>query len=177
MRLRACGAQPGSGRSAGPGTRRGCTLQPAVHDDLYQLVAPVVEKMGYSVVELHSHRVRETLHVNLVVYTESGVGIDDCSEIYRTLFPRIKLAGDNRDLHLEVSSPGLTRNLKSTEEFAVFTGREVRVLTDEDGEWFGGTIGEVGDTFVVLIDSKSKRQVGFSQIRKARLDFTQEAEK
>ncbi|HUZ17802.1 MAG TPA: hypothetical protein VMV68_05410, partial [Spirochaetia bacterium] len=99
-------------------------MQPAVHDDLYQLIAPVVEMMGYSIVELHSHRVRETLHVNLVVYAVSGVGIDDCSEIYRTLFPRIKLAGDNRDLHLEVSSPGLARALKSTEEFAVFAGRE-----------------------------------------------------
>lgn len=152
-------------------------LQSIEQDALYPVVLPILEKMGYSVVELRSHRVRDTLHVNLVIYSAKGVSIEDCSEVYRTIFPRMQVVGDDRDLHLEVSSPGLTRNLKTSDEFAIFAERTVRLLVGEDVDWVSGKIVNADDEAVVLETSTGRRRVTYDTIRKAKLDIAEEAGK
>lgn len=146
-------------------------------DALYPVVVPILEKLGYTVVELRSHRVRDTLHVNLVIYNPRGVSVEDCSEVYRTIFPRMQIVGDNRDLHLEVSSPGLTRNLKTSDEFAIFTGRAVRILAGDEVDWAIGKVVGADNDAVVIQTNEGTRRVPYSEIRKAKLDLAEEAGK
>ena len=142
----------------------------AVRDQIEE----VVQGVGFRIVELHSSVVNGRTHVNLVVYRPEGVSIDGCAEVHKTLRPRLELLLDDRDVALQVASPGIDRTIKDNAEFAVFTGRGVSILSRESGTWFGGVIGDVTERGVEVHTGEETRTVPYADIQKAKLDYTQE---
>ncbi len=114
------------------------------------------------------------IRAHLVVHSANGVGADDCATVHKTVYPRLSVLTDTRDLALEVASPGIDRNLKSWSEFAVFAGRGVRVLERSSGEWLGGVIEETNDEGVTVRIGTESRFIPFGEIQKAKLDYTVE---
>ncbi|MDA3938975.1 MAG: hypothetical protein PF693_06680 [Spirochaetia bacterium] len=139
-------------------------------NSLINSIEPVVKGLGFSLVEFSSHRNRSNLTVNAIIYRESGVNLADCSSVYKTILPRIELIEDSRSVNLEVSSPGLSRNIKSVDEFAVFLGRKVRVLKKDGSEWIHGSIESVDNNSVKLNVSKEAVSVNYADINKAKLE-------
>ena len=137
---------------------------------LINSIEPVIEGMGFSLVEFTSHRNRSNLTVHTIIYSKSGVTIDDCSNVFKTIMPRIELLEDSRDINLEVSSPGITRNIKSVDEFEIFLGKKVRILRKNDSEWIHGSIESVGDNNLNLNNGKQTTTVSFADINKAKLE-------
>ncbi|MBI9100792.1 MAG: ribosome assembly cofactor RimP [Spirochaetales bacterium] len=149
-------------------------------EKLYDLIEPVVSGLGFKIVELNSRTVQGRLHINLVLFSPEGVGLDECAKVHRTIIPRLEMAEENRDIYLEVGSPGLSRNIKSAEEFQVFKGRGFRVLTESADEWLGGIIGDIIDDKLKVLEINEageevlKVELSVKDIRKAKLDDTQE---
>lgn len=141
------------------------------NDELYQSTAPTVEGLGFSVVGLKSRRVGKTFQVQLVVHAPDGVSVEDCATIYRTVLPRMEIELGTPDIHLEVSSPGLSRTIKSTHEFAIFEGNPAEILVQGSEEWMKGTIKEAGGSTVSLNSGGRIIEISYSDIRKARLDY------
>ena len=139
-------------------------------NSLINSIEPVIKGMGFSLVEFTSHRNRSNLTVNTIIYKESGVNLDDCSSVYKTILPRIELLEDSRSVNLEVSSPGLSRNIKTVDEFEIFTSRKVKILKHNDSEWIHGSIESVDDNSVNLNKSNQTFTVGFADINKAKLE-------
>lgn len=142
-------------------------------DPQYDLLAPVIEGMGYHIVELKSRTVQRQLHVSLVVHREPGVTLEDCSQIFRTVQPRLEMANSSRDIHLEVSSPGITRRLKSADELVVFKDRGIKYLLDEESDWRSGIIGEAAADKVTIINEDHPEEILLSRIKRIKLDDTQ----
>ena len=148
----------------------------------YQLLSPVVEGLGFSIVELSAANRQDGIHISLVIYSPSGVSVKDCERVHRLAAARAQVAADTRDVYFEVSSPGINRNIKYADEFAVFTGRGVKILCDGMSEWLYGVILSAGEQNVVIeetktIDNKiekSENKIPYSQIKKAKLDFAWE---
>ncbi len=145
----------------------------------YQLLAPVVEGLGFSIVELSAANRQDGLHISLVIFSPAGVTVKDCEKVHRLAAARTEVACDNRDVYFEVSSPGISRNFKNADEFAVFAGRGVRVLCDGESEWMHGVILSAGaeDVIIETTDNeneKIEKKIPYSQIRKAKLDFSWE---
>lgn len=116
-----------------------------MYDQLYELV----QAMGYSLVDVNSATVNGTVHVHCIIYSADGVGIDECAKISRAVAPRLELLYDNRDMALEVSSPGVERKFSNMHEFGIFSGKLVRVLTDGN-DWKQGVIkGFDGETATI----------------------------
>ncbi len=137
---------------------------------LLNSIEPVVEGLGFSVVEFTARRNRSNLTVNAVIYRESGVNLADCTTVYKTILPRIELLEDSRDVHLEVSSPGISRNIKTTDEFKIFPGRKVKILCKNDSEWIHGIIESVDDNSVNLNIETGTVSLSFADINKAKLE-------
>jgi len=138
-------------------------------NSLVNSIEPVVNGLGFSLVEFSSHRNRSNLTINVIIYKESGVNLADCSTVYKTILPRIELVEDTRSVNLEVSSPGLSRNIKTVDEFEIFLGRKVRVLKKDDSEWIHGSIESIENNSVNLNVSKETVSVSFADINKAKL--------
>ena len=145
-------------------------------DPYSEEVIPLLEGLGFQLVELSSANRKGTLHVHLTMYSPDGVGLDDCAEVYRALMPRLEVLSDNRDIHLEVSSPGLSRSIKSGHEFGLFEGKGVKVLTADTDEWVGGVIATSDEESVTIRTKAGDRTFVYGTIKKAKLDESQEEE-
>ena len=134
----------------------------------------IVQGLGYQVVEFHSSVVKGRTHCNLVVYRPEGIGIDDCAVVHRTVLPRLELILDDRDVALQVASPGIDRTMKDMRELTVFTGRGVRVLTRRSDAWIAGVIQSAGPESTEIRTAHGVQTIPLADIQKAKLDYTQE---
>ena len=69
---------------------------------------------------------------------------------------------------MELTSPGMERNIKNAAEFAVFTGREIRVWDKTVTDWVSGVITASDEKSVTLEKGGEKITVPFEQIAKAK---------
>ncbi|MDX9915138.1 MAG: ribosome assembly cofactor RimP, partial [Sphaerochaeta sp.] len=105
--------------------------------------------------------------------------VDHCADVYRLVFPRLQLAHGDRDLSLEVSTPGLERSFKDIHEFALFHGKRVRLYDNGRRTWVSGIIEGMGEGSVTLgevfVEGQSERfeqmNITYTAIQKAKLDY------
>ncbi len=99
---------------------------------------PLLNAMGIALVDIN--RVERGKHVAVtmvILAKDDEVSVDHCAKVYRLVYPRMELQLGERDLQLEVSTPGLQRNFKDVYEFSLFTGKRVRVYdtSKEAAQW------------------------------------------
>lgn len=133
-----------------------------------------MEALGFDVLEVDQGVVSGRRHVHLVVHRSSGVSIDDCAEIHKTLRPRLEVLLNERDIALQVASPGMDRAIKSDIEYSIFVGRGIRVLRRSDEEWTAGIVESTTEAEVVIASGETIHHIPFEDIQKANLDYSQE---
>lgn len=83
------------------------------------IAAPVVEEMGYELVDVEYKNPGGPWNLSLYVYSKQGINVEDCEKISKALDPI--LDADEYLLgkydYLTVSSPGLDRPFKTTKDF------------------------------------------------------------
>lgn len=130
--------------------------------------------MGMELYDVQFRRENQGWVLRLTIDRVGGVSLDDCSRVSREVSDFL----DVEDLiehqyHLEVSSPGAERMLRSLTECRRFIGEKVRVkLSQErDGQKvFIGRLQEVGDgTLIVELENGELHTVPWDEINKARL--------
>ena len=118
------------------------------------------------------------VHITIMA-KDREVDVDDCSKVYKLVYPRMEMQLGERDLELEVSTPGLQRTIKDVYEFTLFEGRRVRLYDAKQSNWISGLITSSDTSSVTLSaafigDSKEMIEtmvVDFANIQKAKLDY------
>ena len=146
----------------------------AVDREVVADIEPVLNGMGYELVDAKKKKSPNSDFISIVIYSAAGIGSRDCTLVYKTIYPRLELIGEEREIHLEVSSPGVNRRLKSHREFAVFKGKGVRVLLDGSNSWLSGVIVSAGSSSVCIETDTGSRELDYSEIRRAKLEYLQE---
>ncbi|MCR5289622.1 MAG: ribosome maturation factor [Treponema sp.] len=109
----------------------------------YDDCAPLVEGLGYTLVELRIVPQKKTIHILAVIASKDpsvDIGVNDCSKVHHALLPRLEALLGTDDTYMELTSPGMERNIKNAAEFEIFVGREVRVWDRTVNDWVGGVI-------------------------------------
>jgi ribosome maturation factor RimP len=140
-----------------------------------QVVIPVLEAEGMSLVDLQWNRRGRRWVLALFIDKEGGVTLDDCARISRQLGVRIEV--DNLIDHaytLEVSSPGLDRPLRTLLDYQRFQEHLVRITTAtpvQGGSTLVGRLkGVEGQTVLVEAEGAGVVPIPFAQIKHARLE-------
>jgi ribosome maturation factor RimP len=144
---------------------------------LEELIQPYLMAQGVEVVEVQftkPRRGRATLRL-FVDRIGGGITLDEITRVSRVV-------GELLDVHdlidssynLEVSSPGLTRELKKPRDFERYTGRLVRLTTR--GPWQGkqvhrGILKGLENEEVSLEEEHALVRIPLREIAKARLDL------
>lgn len=153
-------------------------------DKIEKLVTPVLEDLGYELVELEYQREQRGWVLRFHLDKEGGISLDDCAEASREISTLLDVEDILTTAYtLEVSSPGIERPLKRLGDFSRFTGRLAKVKThlpldpDQSGRQrrtFSGYLRGV-ENQDVLITTDGKRpvdiRIAFDQIEKANLKF------
>lgn len=107
-----------------------------------QLVMPLVEKNGFELVDVEYVKEGANWYLRAYIDKEGGITVDDCEIVSRELSDLLDKEDFIPDAYiLEVSSPGLGRQLKKEKDFKRSLGEEVEVklykgmeLFDEKGK-------------------------------------------
>ncbi len=134
----------------------------------------IVQGLGFRVVELNTSVVKGRTHCHLVIYRSEGVGIDDCATVHRTVLPRLELLWDDRDVALQVASPGIERTMKDMRELGIFVDRGVRILRKHADDWITGIIRGADADRVEVETEHGVQEIAIAEIQKAKLDYSQE---
>ena len=98
--------------------------------DAEALVRPVIEGAGLEVVEVILQREAGRRILRVTVDRDGGVDLDTISELAEKVSRRLDLEGFAPGPYsLEVTSPGIERQLKRPEHFGRAIGKQVRVKT------------------------------------------------
>ena len=139
-----------------------------------ELLQPLLEEKGLKLVDVEYAKEGKPV-LRIYIYNEEGTSIDDCEWISR----RIGALLDVEDLiphsyTLEVSSPGLNRKLKNVEEYEIFKGRKVKIVTKEPLDKknvFKGTLKGLEGENVKIEEEGCEINIPLEKISKANLDF------
>ncbi|MBO5691161.1 MAG: ribosome maturation factor [Spirochaetaceae bacterium] len=116
--------------------------------------SPLVTGLGYVLVDLKVVPQNGSIKVTAVITKPAGdsgaVGVNDCARVHRALLPRLEAVLDSQDIYMEVASPGMERLIKNPAEFALFTGRYVRVWDSQITDWVAGKIISSDDQSITL---------------------------
>lgn len=152
-----------------------------VNEKIAVAAAEVAEKNGVELVQAQIAGAGRSLTIRIFIDKPGGVTHEDCSLVSRQL-------GDILDADdfiasgylLEVSSPGLERELYSLQDFKRFAGSLAKVKTSQaiDGQKnFRGRVAAVeGEEIVFDDNTKGLVRFGFDVVSKANLQIDIEEE-
>ena len=131
---------------------------------------PLVSGLGFSLVELVIAKRQSSWQVKIVITSDAGVGIAECTKVHRAILPRLEALLDSQDMYVEVASPGLDRILKNAAEFALYRGKRVKVWSSEISDWISGTVLSSDEESVTLSTDNGEMQITYIKIAKAKLN-------
>ena len=130
----------------------------------------MVEGLGYKLVELHVVP-QKTVKITAVIASidsTKDIGVNDCAKVHHALLPRLEAILGTEDTYMELTSPGMERNIKNAAEFEIFKGREVRVWDKTVTDWVGGVIVSSDDKSVTMEKDGETRVFSYENIAKAK---------
>lgn len=133
---------------------------------------PILARAGYTLLDLQVFPGKEP-KVVVVIFKPEGVSIGDCEKVTTLLSDEVDQFFAGR-YHLEVSSPGLDRELKKVEEFQLFRGREARIFLKrpfEGEDTFEGILDGLEGENLKLISGERTLFIPLETVQKARLLF------
>jgi ribosome maturation factor RimP len=138
------------------------------------VVVPVVRAHGVTLVDVDVRPGGRRTALRFFIDKPGGVTVGDCqrfSEEVGDLLDVANLVAQSYDL--EVSSPGLDRELRKDRELRWAVGKRIRAWTREPlaGQYeFVGQLVEVGETSLSLAEAVGLRQLPRAAVTKVRLD-------
>jgi ribosome maturation factor RimP len=136
-----------------------------------EVIQPVLHDHGLELVDLdwRPHRPRGVLRV--YVDKRGGVGVGDCERVSREIGDLLDVSGlITQAYDLEVSSPGLDRQLRKEREYRWAVGKMICCWLAGGAE-VRGRLAEVGDERLAIEQQGARVEVPRADITKARLDI------
>ena len=93
-----------------------------------ELLLGIINELGYVLWDVEYVKEGSEYYLRITIDNEEGITIDDCEKVHRAIDPVLDEADPIEDsYHLEVSSPGIERELKYDWHFEAFAGSTVEV--------------------------------------------------
>lgn len=136
-------------------------------DKVYELVSQALSSIDTTCVDVKYSKVKGIYHVNVVIYKSDGVGLDECSAASNLIAVLLENHFNDRDLRLEVSSPGLSREFKDIIELQIFKGKRVSFYYEEDAKTYSGILEKSDKNYLFLENDDNKYNI--DSIKKLKL--------
>ncbi len=146
-----------------------------IMDRVHAMVNPIFSNEGMELVEVEYRREARGWVLRLYVDKEGGVTLDDCTRVSQEV-GRILDVEDFISIPytLEVSSPGLTRTLKSEKDFIKYRNRLIKVKTldpIENRRQFKGKLLGINENRIEIAMNQEVLQIPLSNVAKANLEI------
>ena len=107
-----------------------------VRETVREAIAPTVESLGYRIWDITYSKIGADYHLEITIDNDEGINIEDCERVHRAIDPILDECDPIEDFYyLEVSSPGIERELRCEEHFKSMYGFKVeaKLFVAKDG--------------------------------------------
>ena len=141
-----------------------------VKDKVREAIEPTVSALGYRIWDVTYQKLGADYHLEITIDSDNGINIDDCEKVHRAIDPIL----DEYDFiegfyYLEVSSPGIERELRTEEHISLSLGEtvEVKLFAAKDGrKSFVATLDSYENGVVTFLLDGEKTELPMSDISK-----------
>ena len=142
-------------------------------DDVLRLVEDSAQELNYLIYEYSLDLRGVSSKINVKIDSLNGVKHSDCAAYSGMLSQKLDDAALLSNYSLEISSPGLNRKLRTTEDYIRFMNAPAKIVFDNDDkrETTKGTIKSVNSNIVILQTEKEQVEIPFVSIVRANLDY------
>ena len=101
----------------------------SVSELVEELCSPIVENLGYELVEVKYAKGRNGMELTLFIYSKQGITLEDCEKVSTAVDEPVDELNPTNDVAyiLNVSSPGIDRPIKNQRDFEKNLGKEIEV--------------------------------------------------
>ena len=141
-----------------------------------RLLEPITQALGYTVVDVEYVKEGTDYYLRAYIDKEGGITVDDCEKVSRKLEEKLDAEDFIPNAYiLEVSSPGLGRQLKKEKHYLQSIGEKVDVrlykaLSDKRKEFTGVLKSYENEHFVFEVDGENL-ELDLAQVSKINLHF------
>ncbi len=149
-----------------------------VRETVKELILPTVTELGYRLWDVTYSKIGADYHLEITIDNDEGINIDDCERVHRAIDPILDEADPIEGFYyLEVSSPGIERELRTDEHIEYCIGCEVeaKLFAAKDGrKSIAGTLHAYNDGEVVILEGESAVVLARSEISKLTTLYTED---
>lgn len=129
-----------------------------------EIAAPIAESFGVRIWDVRFLKEGAEWYLRIFIDKDGGVDINDCENVSRGVDPLLDEKDFiSRNYILEVSSPGLERELTRDEHFEEYVGKDIKVRLIRPieglGKEFCGVLREVAGSDLTIEDYSGENQV------------------
>ena len=112
-------------------------MKKSIKETVREAIEPTVRELGYDIWDVTYAKVGADYHLEITIDSENGIYINDCEKVHRAIDPILdELDPIEGFYYLDVSSPGIERELRTAEHISRSIGQKVeaKLYTAKDGK-------------------------------------------
>ncbi len=111
-------------------------MKKSIKETVREAIEPTVTELGYRIWDVTYSKVGADYHLEITIDSDDGIGIEDCERVHRAIDPILDETDPIESFYyLDVSSPGLERELRTDEHILLSIGSavEAKLFAAKDG--------------------------------------------
>jgi ribosome maturation factor RimP len=111
-------------------------MKKGIKETVREAIEPTVTELGYKIWDVTYSKIGADYHLEITIDSDAGIQIEDCERVHRAIDPILDEADPIEGFYyLEVSSPGIERELRTEEHITAFLGArvEAKLFSQRDG--------------------------------------------
>ena len=111
-------------------------MKKGIKETVREAIEPTVVELGYRIWDVTYSKIGADYHLEITIDNDEGINIDDCEKVHRAIDPILDECDPIENFYyLEVSSPGIERELRTDEHIKLSIGQkaEAKLFTQKDG--------------------------------------------
>ena len=145
-------------------------MKKSIKDTVRDAITPTVTELGYSIWDITYAKVGADYHLEITIDHPNGIDIDDCEKVHRAIDPILDEVDPIEGFYyLDVSSPGIERELRTREHMDASVGVrvEAKLFAALDGrKSIVGELISATDDSVVIKEGENEIAVKLTDISK-----------
>ena len=112
-------------------------MKKSIKETVREAILPTVTDLGYRIWDITYSKIGADYHLEITIDSDGGINIEDCEKVHRAIDPILDEVDPIEGFYyLEVSSPGVERELRTDEHIDYSIGErvEAKLFTQKDGK-------------------------------------------